>query len=357
MDSVWWTRVTNASHFLDRIVDSIQEGQSVLLQLPGYVPWYETMRNKIETELLRQNSTSFYRYVTDSPAEPGEYLFQEFCKKEKRAHYRPGIGYAEFLAKSEDIVLNECILWIKEDDGEKAKKWYAFAESYIRALGKHGRGCVFLLETRSEHNLPEKKGIKKISLAREIEHYDKYLFNMLAVSGLKGSELFRQYLAEAVSVMLPDDIELSAACIAYGRDFLENPVKIIRKIIETKTRSDGTEFGLEAKESEIRECLWEAQMKVIFPLIEKHRNSVIRKYRRGIDALLPIQAAYGEVIEDADDVELGTVSYLAASGRIQMSEKDLTRVTKLKNARNALAHIGILSQDQVDEIFAMDMRY
>ena len=142
MKFIWWTKVTNASHFQEKIISTIQGGQSVILQLPEKVPWYGIMRNMIETELIKQNSTSSYRYIIDTGADPGEYLFQEFCKKEKRAHYRPGIGYAEFLAKSEEIVLNECILWISGITKEQTKKWYSFVESYYLALGKK-REAVF----------------------------------------------------------------------------------------------------------------------------------------------------------------------------------------------------------------------
>ena len=353
MDSIWWRKVTNASRFLDMIIEEIQEGQSILLELPADVPWYRTMRDLIETELIRQNSTSEFRYIVDSGEEPGEYLFQKFCKKEKQAHYRPGIGYAEFLAKSEDILLQHCILWISGLDKEQMKRWYSFLEGYLKALGKQQRGAVFLLESREETGLSGKKGIKKHSYRKEIEHYDNYLFNMLAVSGLKENELFKQYLAEAVSILLQEDMELASYCISYGRKFLAQPWQTLEEIAKEQRRSDGTDFQVRITASELQERLWEAQIKVIFPLLEKHRNKIIQNYQREIEALLPLNAAYGESFEEANEVELGVISYLAASGKLQMSYEDSCQVAKLKDARNTLAHLKTLRQEEVDEIFAM----
>ena len=351
MDLLWWNKVTNASHFLSHIIEYIQEGQNIILQLPECVPWYMTMRDIISTEVARLNSTRAYKCVTDSGIEPGEYLFNEFCKQEKRAHYRPGIGYAEFLAGSDDIVLNDYILWVSDVAKEQVKKWYSFIGDYTKALGKKKHGCIFLIETRSKNNLQEKKGIRNISYEKEIEYYDNYLFNMLAASSLKESALFKRYLAEVVSTVLFDDVELASKCVGYGRNFLENPIETICQIVENELRSDGTEFTFKMGEKSMQEYIWEAQIKVIFPLVEKHRSSIIKKYKAEIERLLPIKAVYGEVFNEANDVELGTISYLASIGKIEMSGRDSDKVLKLKEARNTLAHLGILPQEKVDEIF------
>lgn len=356
MNKVWWTKVTNASHFLDKIVDTVQNGQSIILQLPDTVPWYETMKEIVETRIEGQNPTRFYRYIEDMVEDPGEYLFYEFCKKEKRVHYRPGIGYAEFLAKNEDIVLTDSILWIAKTSEENLIKWAKLIEDYNKALGKHKEGCIFIVEARNNPAgaaVKEKKGLRNISYAREIGHYDNYLFNVLATSSSPEKEIFKQYLAEVVSIMLPDDIELSALCIEKGRAFLENPLGVIREISSTKTRSDGRNFGADIGEEDLQERLWEAQIKVIFPLVERQRNVLVQKYQREIEGLLPIVAAYGEEFLEASEVELGILSYLAGSGQIQLQYEDVEKLNKLKNARNVLAHIRTLPQEEVDGIFAL----
>ncbi len=355
MDKVWWTKVTNASHFLDKIVDTVQNGQSIILQLPDTIPWYETMKEIVETRIEGQNPTRSYRYIEDMVEDPGEYLFFEFCKKEKRVHYRPGIGYAEFLAKNEDIVLTDSILWIAKTSEESLIKWAKLIEDYNKALGKHKRGCIFIVEARTPAGagIKEKKGLRNISYTREIGHYDNYLFNVLATSSSSKREIFKQYLAEVVSIMLPDDIELSALCIERGKAFLEDPLSVIREIANTEARSDGRDFGTDIREEDLQERLWEAQIKVIFPLVERQRNVLVQKYQKEIEGLLPIVVDYRERVFEASEVELGILSYLAGSGQIQMQYEDVEKLNRLKNARNVLAHIRTLPQEEVDGIFAL----
>ena len=43
-----------------------------------------------------------------------------------------------------------------------------------------------------------------------------------------------KFLAEIVTLMISDDVELSAECIERGRTFLENPVKTIQEIKKSR---------------------------------------------------------------------------------------------------------------------------
>lgn len=355
MDTIWWNKVTNASCFLETIVASVQNGQSVLLELPDTIPWYMTMKEIIENEISMQNSDSACKYVLDTKVEPGEYLLKTFCKKEKQAKYRPLIGYPRFLAKSNDIVLNDRILWIADVDKKQVQKWVDFIENYNKELEEGRKGCRFIIETREKCNISNRKGIQFISFEKKIEYYDNYVFNMLAASSLKGTQLFKQYLAEVVSIMFPNDIELSSKCISDGKRFLKNPIKVIQSIIEQESRSDGAYFNVSVKQEELQERLWEAQIKIIFPLIEKHRSVIVKKYKSQIEVLLPIEGSYGETFNEVNEVELGTISYLQGKGKIQMSSDDISKVEKLKKARNDLAHIKTLAQSQVDEIFSFEI--
>lgn len=353
MDNVWWNKVTNASRFLSMIVENIKEGQSVILKLPQSVPWYMTMQDMVSSDIIRAYSDRSLKYITDMGEDPGEFLFHEFCKKEKRARYRPGIGYPDFLAQSDDITLNQCILWINGADKEQVTKWYDFIDFYNKSLGKKKHGCLFVIESREEQQLQERRGIRIVEYENVIEFYDNYLFNMLASSQIKGDVLYKQYLAETVSIIIPDDVELSSKCIENGRRFLTSPLALINEIVEQEYRSDGSEFVFNTTEKQLEERLWEAQIKVVFPLLEKHRNRLVVKYKPYIEPLLPIKAAYGEDLKEASDVELGTMAYLISSGQISVDREDDKKITILKNARNVLAHIGVLTQEEVDEILSL----
>lgn len=308
------------------------------------------MHNKVSDEITRQNSIRALQMVVDTGEDPGYYLFQRYCKREKRAQYRPGIGYAKFLAGSDEIVLNNYILWIVDVSEEQANKWYEFIQSYNKELGKERRGCTFIIETRSDLVFREQKRLKTISYKKEIEYYDNYLFNMLAVASLKEPVVFKQYLAEVVTLLILDDVELSAECIKRGRAFLENPIEVLTEIKNSEVRRDQTKFCFAINEKQLFECFWEAQIKVVFPVIEKQRNSIINRYRKEIESLLPITGAYGEMVYEAEEVEIGMLSHFVTQGKLQVTYEDSKIISKLRSARNILAHIKALPQKDIDEI-------
>lgn len=354
MDRIWWTKVTNASRFLDKIVDTVQDQTSIFLQLPDEIPWYETMCDVLQDRIKAYESIRRIERIVDTGEEPGLYLLNKYCKEEKRAQYRPHIGYAEFLAGSDDIVLNDYILWITDVNEAQFEKWSSFIETYNKVLGKKKEGCIFIIEIRREVNIKERKRIKKISYVEELKPYDYYLFNALIVSDLDESSLFKQYMAETVLAIFPNDVELSSMCVSCGRQFLENPEQVIRDIEKLEFRSDGSPVVVNISGSSLQERIWRAQIKVVFPLVERHRNILVKKYQQEIETLLPLNTTYGERFEDVNDVELGTISYLTGIGKIKMSQEDKNKLFKLKSARNILAHIGILQQNEVDEIFEFE---
>lgn len=353
MDLVWWKKITNASRFLNLITEGVQEGCCIMLQLPDTVPWHFTMIDILSEELENQNSNRVLVRTRDTGTDPGEYLFQNYCRKEKRVQYRPGIGYAKFLAESSEIALNNYILWIVADSDEQAKNWYTFIQSYNKSLGKSRNGCIFIIETESKQSFRDQGRIRVIAYQKEIEYYDCYLFNMLAAASLKESAIFKQYLTEAVTLVIPNDVELSAECIKRGRAFLEDPAKTVREIIESEIRCEGQKFVFEVSEKQMQERIWEAQIKVVFPVVEKKRSGLINKYRKYIEGLLPVTGAYGEVVYEAEAVEIGMISHLVTSGKLQVSSEDAKVISKLRNARNVLAHVRILSQKEIDEIFVL----
>lgn len=61
----------------------------------------------------------------------------------------------------------------------------------------------------------------------------------MASSETRCKEYLRPYLAEVVSSVCGDDVELCAACVLRGMDFLSSPVQTINDVIESGHRSDG----------------------------------------------------------------------------------------------------------------------
>ena len=353
MDTIWWNKIPNAAQFIQRISDTVNEGGSVILQLPKNIPWYGTLRAEIEESLTKQNAYGGVKCIeAENISDPGEYLFRNSCKSEIRAEYRPAKGYARFLAEHEELVLHDNILWICMDSDRHLELWIAFVEAYNSAISRGKRQCRFVLETRTKEILCDRKKLKVISFNDSIEHYDNVLFNMMATSSITGNEIYKRYLAEVVSLMFPNDVEFSSKCISSGPSFLSNPKSTIENVVSNCFRSDGSPFFMELSDDEIKERLWEAQIKIVFPIIERYRNQIVQKYHDEINEALPITTNYGDTISSAADVELGPITSLVASGKVNMSTNDYQKVVKYKDARNNLAHFSVLTQEEVDYIIS-----
>ena len=352
MDKTWWKQVTNAAKLINEISQSVLEGVNVVLDLPEFVPWYDTMEILIIEEI--RDSNRILKKILDSEKQPGEIIMNEFCKKNKRDKYRPGIGYPYFLASQGDIVLYDRFVWITGVSQNRYDLWIDFICSYSKELKKNNQiGAVFIIEVSNLNKKNLKKEFQLISFNKWISPFDRYIFNMLASSSIDESLMMKQYLSELVSEIVGNDIELAASCIENKkyRSFLENPHECLQIISEAEFRSNGTKPKCLLSQYEIERQVWNAQIKVIFPIIEEYRRSFIDKYSDQINVCLPMKNNFGEEYKEPIDVEIGSLSFLVSKKRIEISEIDSDKLILFKEARNHLAHLIKLGHEEVELLF------
>ena len=136
MDQIWWKQITKANHFIKDLAATVLDSKSVILNLPEFVPWQDTMYEMVEG-ILNEENPEYRLVVHECPTEEaGQFLLEEFCKKDKRASYRYGMSYASFLAQSEGIVLNSRYIWIKNVTRDKLEEWSKFILEYNKNLPK-----------------------------------------------------------------------------------------------------------------------------------------------------------------------------------------------------------------------------
>lgn len=348
MNRIWWKQVTNAMKFVSHITEALLDEKSILVKHASSMPWSDEFEQTIKASVMEQNSEKRFENVpvVDNP---GEYLLNEFCKKEKKATYRPMKGYVKFLAESDDIVLHDRYLWIQIGSLINLEKWMIFASDYIKERGKKIK-AVFIFNIQNDGSTISKKGIKQFVFDDYIGEYDRIVFSILASSGLKENSFIKKYLAELVSNISGNDIELCAECIANHNDFLENPLMAIQNICNNMLRSDGMSFVYAKTNDEVQHLIWLSQIKTIYPYIEEYREEFVRKYATAIQKQLPITSFYGERYESPKDVELGTLKYMVDNGHIVLSSKEYDRLKKFKEARNKLSHLSYLSLAEIKAI-------
>lgn len=352
MDKIWWNQITRAHKFLMDIVNAAAEGKSVVIVLPDQVPWRETLIDLIRDELSIEDPQRSYKEISGPEKEVGRYLLERFCSEEKRADYRLGMTYADFLGKSDDIVLNDRYIWVNDLDQKKLDEWIAFIADYKKALGNRKPG-VFLLEVNDKLTIRNlRKGISLIRFDNTISAYDRFAFCTLASSDNTCKESIRPYLAEMVSAICREDIELAAVCVSKGTSFLKNPLSVIQEIREECLRSDGTAFSYSKTESEIDYIIWETQLKTLFPLIEKYRMEFIKKYQKAIEKCLPVKNSNGEDVTVPQDAELGLLLYLIGRGQLDITQAEYKEIVFYRNCRNSLAHLTTISWDDAQTILS-----
>lgn len=350
MDKIWWNHITKAHKFLEDVVWTTLGGNSILLSLPVNVPWRDTLIELVREKLQMENPKNGFDEIKCPKEEIGLYLLNKYCKKEKRATYRYGMTYASFLGRCEDIVLNDRYIWITDIPESKFSELIQFILEYNQNVTAK-TPAIFILEVHdniSKYKI--KKGIKKISFDQNIGAYDKFAFCALVATENNCKDYMRPYLAELVSNICNEDIELCAECVSAGKNFLNHPDTVIHSITSQKTRSNGEHYTFSKKKEQIEKAIWETQLKYVFPLIEKYRSYFIMLHKNAIMSALPIHNSYGEQICNPEDVEVGTLVYMIGSGAITVSKKECDELKQYREARNKLAHLNVLELNVVEEI-------
>lgn len=350
MDQVWWKHIIKAHSFLEDIVSKVVEGSSVLLSLPVSIPWRNTLIDIVVERLRMENSKNKLEEIACPESDPGEYLLEHFCKEEIRVRYRCGMSYAQFLGKCQETVLNDRYIWVSNIPKDRVDQWIQFVVEYNANVQEKTPG-IFILEVNDDSlALKSKKGIKNIVFNQTIGDYDKYAFCALASSETRCKEYLRPYLAEVVSSICGDDVELCAKCVSCGSDFLKDPFGTIYEVVNNSYRSDGERYSFEKTKEDVALFVWESQIKYIFPLIESYRRHFINRYSDAIKKVLPINNSYGDSINTPEDVEIGTLVYLAGKEYISITSVEYTELDMYRNARNKLAHMNVLENEELDKI-------
>ena len=158
-----------------------------------------------------------------------------------------------------------------------------------------------------------------------------------------------------VSTVCKDDIELCSFCIEAWKDFLSDPYRTLEYIIRTKRHSDDTPFDIDMNRTVMDSLIWEGQIKLLFPAIERYRSCFVKKHLSSIESVLPIENVFGEIISNPLDVELGLLIQLAGMKKLSLSNSEYEMLDQYRHARNDLAHLSVLDFSRVETILAQNL--
>lgn len=356
---IWWCQVSNAVRVLNSISEYLIAEKSAALFFPKHVPWYDFFSNTIRERLHCTNSRSKPDIIDVSGEnirtvdDVGKFIAHKYCCKNKLDEYWPGESYAQFLAESNDIILNNTYVWVRGISKDNFQAWCSFVEEYeshCSCLEKH---AVFLLEyfEDGEKSVFNYKNLNVICWEREIKSYDYYMFCSLLVSDLKCSDEVKHYIAELAYLLGECNAEFCAFLTENRENFAENPIEILERCAEEFRYGDGAKIELVNRYT-AKFTVLEAQIKNVFPIIERYRIHFITDNYYQIKSLLPIENNIGEEIKEPFDVEIGGLRYMEQNCGLQ---KDLSKWNDLKffhDSRNKIAHNTIISYQEVKRILS-----
>ena len=177
------------------------------------------------------------------------------------------------------------------------------------------------------------------------------MFSTLAASAAKTTYQIKAYLTELAANLLGNDIELCANCLQDWEAFLDDPIKRIEEVQNNSTRSDGSSFDFRFDMAEINRRIWLSQIRSIYPMLEEYRENFVTRHQKTIAASLPIESSFGEVCTDPQEVELGTLVFMAGCGKLYQDQGEYKRLLGFKEARNRLSHLSALTYREIRELY------
>lgn len=341
MGNIWWEDIQSSKRFINDIVKGMKDdGNSVVLHIPDGLPWIEGFR-RLVVNGLKEDSERMVKVIDHTPSDIGKYMLENYCRKEKRFKYRPRSNFneASFLGQDETSTLKTCYVIIHNASDKEEAAWLRFIEEYYRSCQGVRRG-IFLIESSAPSGNNGTRGVQHLFYIDYIAQQDIHAYTSMCIGEESVSRIYRSYLSELLSQVSSSDLEILDDLLWKWEEVLERP-------LETFLNA-----GLSLSEDELRKRIWKAQIRVVFPEIEEFRCDIVSKYRQAWETFLPWKTDY-TIIDNVENLELSFLLYMAKNRSI-MDERDYRYTQVFVEARNELAHLGILDFKHVEAILGRE---
>lgn len=372
----WWNNITGPHKAVVGVAEALLSNSTVILEVPEDIPWRRPMRSAIEEQIRNMsgsgNTIIMQIDVADEctpDVDPGRYLLQRFAKSDVVRSYRAksGISLQDYMIRNG--VLRDSIIWLKGLDKGQASKWLKFCQGYKGSSVEEG---LFVLEVHEQLTPIDARSIQTIVFEACVHEYDLQLFNSFVLDEQGTySDLWKKYISTLAASLCKTDAEVSELYLRLTDFQSEDPLVGIKRIADL---SDFVRRGENPKSTnvlsvwrngnlaELSRRVWEAQLQVLFPIIEMHRVQTIKLLEDSLRQCVQDRSVYqfNEIITDPYDLEFGTLEFLMAkldenSFRYLYvpDEAMRSRIHFLRECRNCLAHTDCCTVDQIRRLFSL----
>ena len=342
MEDIWWKRLSNPVELVNRVTDLLLDNTSVAVVFDGSLPWKETFIETIAQEIeIYSADRRIKSHTLSADTDPGEFLLQKYCSRDIQREYWPTESKARFLAEHQQIVLNKSYVFINLD-GDSAN-WLSFIKEYTACCPEDGEHGLFVLLTADKKFVDSQKKtaeetddlpLQFLDYDEYVHDYDAYILCMMLLSQ-KNLGMPQQYLSELAVALAENNVVLAAELADRGEALAIDPQKTFQETVQS--------IGIRAEHSpsDIHHAIWQAQMKILFPILEQFRCQLFKTYQKEITDLFYLPRSGTFDCETPDELEIGQLQFLLKNKRV-LSIPDYESLCHAREARNCLAHLNYL---------------
>lgn len=387
---LWWEEITGPAQFVRAIVSNLQEAQSVFLSVPDDLPWRDQMRRSVENILHETHLGLMMDYIdcqddcpTDSAGniDIANYLLARYALPDVQNSYRHSTGQTIQQYTLQNQVLKNRVIWVKGMTPVQVKNWLDYCRDYHAKTPDDGLFVIECHEAAGQRKIAS--GMKTLSYKDYASYHDALLFNNLLAAPMRRSLEWKQYLAAVAAKLCDCDVELSASLLeVYSGECNDDPIDVLRDISQSPNYAKRFHadflnerhpfvFIRNDRREEMEQSVWNAQLQILFPLLEYERIQFIQCFYDGIkkglgeeyqDPVHPDRHHYitqlGDRVEEPYDAEIGTLyrmNHLRMCRDTSLyllylpEERDREHLALLRDMRNTIAHVNICSPEVVAE--------
>ena len=368
----WWNNITGPHVVVTKVTNALLENRSVLLNVPADLSWRQSMRSSINSAFREKLFSSeivieLIDDADDNPEHmaPGRFILSRFATSVDRKGYRERsrTTIQEYITAKN--ILRNRVVWVKGVSGKNAETWIDFIRGFSKRSLETG---LFVLEVQGKFRQNDAGPMELINYSEHVSTYDVQLFNGFVLDEKdEYSDQWKNYIAAVSSALCGTDAEISAELIETCRFKTDNVIDSLKGIAESPVYARRGEENPEHvlwncrnnKISELEYRIWQAQVQILFPIIEIERVKIIRELREIIQEILDQNCItqYNEPLTDAADTELGSLCYLMSrreyDGSYSLYIPDEAKrdwIYILHKCRNNLAHVSCCAVEQVSAL-------
>ena len=362
----WWS-LPGPSRFLDRICEDLTEGKHVCIRMPSNSPGH--LKIYLKERWLdhsyyewRELNLQYFRSEADSPA---DLLYETYIPEADPGEIRNAANLARHPS------FGKMIVWVEGLDSSVWPQWDEFLREYAemsRNLPEEDRTrFVVLLDGPLSGLRPQPSLLLSVRDWQDtVDRLDMLLYCRQNASfpDAASSPLQGKLALELAAGLALWDRNLADYLLVRPLHELMDPAGLLAKFAETlgwgetvpASWSAGTMNRFENRNElhsaylaaagrwqDIRRRVWQAQLNVLFPIIEDLRHRLIAEFS---DILtVPYVDDRGNRIEDLRDFELRHIWYQLRS--LPLDSSLLGGIDNLRKLRNRLAHLDPIRGDEL----------